>query len=357
MRAPVWVAAWAAGALAAPGLAPETYELTPRAVTWEQLEASFFDPGWTLPPAAPAGEDLEADLRAMLAADLDLEVPRDLRGPAGPERLATFGDLAAFVGAVERGDRGEALEDLFAGDRSVRDRWGRLATQLLDDSRLLGDRWDPDRDRDDDGLVLGDGWDLPRDAAPWDGVGVTPTAEQGAVLVRADLTAFKEVENDYSVYDDDVGAGYESIGPVRGSLVTATDPDGLPVAAYRVAFEQDLPWPFGGYDCDLRVRNRLNAAGELEADIYATSSDFHWIAGRDRFLPVTTSAGDPVGHLVVRVYGFDLDGVPDGRKHRKAALRGSLGNLKRKAEARYAEAGPRDVPGELPLPPLRGRAD
>ena len=344
-------------ALATPSEGPGTYELTPRPVTWAKLGTSIFDPAWALPAAGPAEDDLEAELRALLAADLDLAVPPDLGGPGDPDRLTTFGDLAAFIGTVERGDREDALEELFAGDRAKRDRWGDMASQLLDDSHLLGDRWDPDSDRDDDGLLRGEAWELPQDHAPWDGIDVVPTAEQGAVLVRADLTAFKEVENDYSVYQDDVGAGYESIGPVRGSLVTGSDPDGRPFAAYRVAFEQDLPWPFGGYDCDLRVRNRITAAGELEADIYATSDDFYWIAGRDRFLKVETSDGELVGHLVVRVYGFDLDGVPDGRKHRRAALRGSLGNLKRKAEALFTEVGPRDVAGELPLPPLRGAAD
>ena len=251
----------------------------------------------------------------------------------------------------------EQYEDLLAEDRALRKRWGKTISQLLDDARLLGDRWDPDSDRDDDGILRGDGWKLPGTSPPWDDVGVTPTAEQGAVLVRSDLTSFKQVENDYSVYGDDVGAGYRSIGPVRGSLVTGEDPGGRPFAAYRVAFEQDLPWPFGSYDCDLRVRNRLTAAGELEADIYSTSKDFHWIAGRDRFVPVRTSDDELVGHLVVRVYGFDLDGVPDGRKHCRAALRGSLGNLKRKAEALYAEVGSRDEEGHLPLPPLRGAVE
>jgi hypothetical protein len=335
---------------------PGTFELSPRPVGWQVLQARHYDLRWCLPAArTDGGSDLTRDLRGLLATELALELPAGLARPGETTALTTFGDLAAWVGTRPLAERRALVEACLASRPEVAALHGEAVLQLLDDSRLLGSRWDPDEDEDDDGLLEGSAWELPTEAAPWDEIGVDVIAEQGAVFVRSDLTSFKEVENDYSVYGDDVGEGYESIGPVRGSLVEGVDPDGRPFAAYRVAFEQDLPFPFGGYDCDLRVLNRMTAAGELEAHIYAEADDFHWIAGRDAFLPVRTSAGEAVGLLVVRVYGFDLDGVPDGRKHRRAALRGSLGNLKRKAEARYAELGPRDVPGELPVPPLRGR--
>ena len=43
-------------------------------------------------------------------------------------------------------------------------------------------------------------------------------------------------------------------------------------------------------------------------------------------------------YLLVRDFGFDLDGIPDGSKQVKEALRSSLGNLKRKADRRFEQA-------------------
>ncbi|MDF1801073.1 MAG: hypothetical protein P1V81_18035 [Planctomycetota bacterium] len=345
-------------ALAA-GLAPpvsqeeETFELAPRKVEWATMARDHFDLDWRLPSRrTDGGADLERDLRGLLAAELQLRP----KAPVDAAPLTSFAALAQHLGTLPTAERVAALDDLLETDPATAERYGGYLRQLLLDGTLFGDDWDPEDDADDDGLLRGTGWELPKTKAPWTGVGVDAVAEQGAVFVRADLFSFKEAENDYSVYDQDVAADYESIGPVRGSLVVGDDPAGRPFASYRVQFECDLPFPFGGYDCDLRVLNRMTRSGELVAHIYSESEDFHWIAGRDRFLSVR-SAPDaaPLGYLVVRVYGFDLAGVPDGRDHRRTALRSSLGNLKRKAEARFAETGPRDVPGELPVPPLRGR--
>ena len=107
-------------------------------------------------------------------------------------------------------------------------------------------------------------------------------------------------------------------------------------------------------------------------DIYSTSDDFYWLAGRDVYLPVETSDGELVAYLAVRHYGFDLDGVPDKGKNRREALRASLGNLRRKAEAIFAESGgvmrpersedPGDSEtasprGAVPEFPVRGKRD
>lgn len=40
--------------------------------------------------------------------------------------------------------------------------------------------------------------------------------------------------------------------------------------------------------------------GHLVTDIYSTSENSYWMAGRDVFVPVTTSAGEFVGMLVAR---------------------------------------------------------
>ncbi len=62
------------------------------------------------------------------------------------------------------------------------------------------------------------------------------------------------------------------------------------------------------------------------------------------------SDGAWVATLVVRRFGFDLDGVPDGDDARTAGIRSSLGALKLEAQARFAagDGVPRTVAGRVP---------
>ena len=99
----------------------------------------------------------------------------------------------------------------------------------------------------------------------------------------------------------------------------------------------------------------IDAEGRLVCDIYSTSDDFHWLAGRDVYLALDTSDGVRAAYLVVRQYGFDLDGVPDSEKNVREALRGSLGSLRLRAErlagpspSARADRGPARVP-EFPV--------
>jgi hypothetical protein len=154
------------------------------------------------------------------------------------------------------------------------------------------------------------------------------------VFVRADLATIQAAENDYRVYRERPGAEFEAIWPVPGSYVVGRDPAGRPFAALELFFESDLPFPFTSYTCDLAILKTVSDEGLLVTEIVSRSRDFHWFAGRDLYLPVTASDGAPQGFVVARVYGFDLDGVPDRASHRRTALRSSLGNLKRASEAR-----------------------
>ena len=91
-------------------------------------------------------------------------------------------------------------------------------------------------------------------------------------------------------------------------------------------------------------------------EVHAACDDFHWLRGQDRVLPLETAEGAPAGLLVVRRYGFDLAGVPDGRSQREAALRSSLGNLVRRAERAFAASDGRldALSGVLPRFPVTG---
>ena len=69
------------------------------------------------------------------------------------------------------------------------------------------------------------------------------------------------------------------------------------------------------------------------------------------------SDGEWVATAIVRWFGFDLAGVPDGDDARRAALRASLGSLKREAEALFRArdaSRPRAVDGRVPEFEVRG---
>ena len=122
-----------------------------------------------------------------------------------------------------------------------------------------------------------------------------------------------------------------------------------------VLSQPSLPFPFGGYTCDLRILNRLDGEGRLVTDIHSTSRGFHWMAGRDVFLPLYDADGEWVAMVMLRQFGFDLKGVPDKAKHRRAALRGGVGNLKLGAERRFpGQGGEPVVRGEVPTFVVRG---
>lgn len=191
---------------------------------------------------------------------------------------------------------------------------------------------------------------------PWCSLAGSRLVQQACALVFADLDALKAAENDFTAYPARPGARYESIAPVAGSYLRGNDARGEDFAALRLRFRCDLPFPFSHYDCELAILNRLDRDGLVRCDIVSRSRDFLWLAGRDTFVPVYTSDGAWVATLVVREFGFDLRGVPDGDDARRAGLRASLGSLKREAEALFAARGdgPRIVTGRVPEFEVRG---
>ena len=106
----------------------------------------------------------------------------------------------------------------------------------------------------------------------------------------------------------------------------------------------------------MRIRTSVNDDGHMVTDLYSPSDDVYWLGGQDVALPIRASDGEWVATLHVRVYGFDVRGVPDGDGARSEAILGSLGNLKRRAEVRFRESGgaPRTVDGRIPEFVVRG---
>lgn len=327
--------------------AAEEFEVAPRELAWDEVDARAFELRRRLPAPPPGAPDLLPRLEELLALRF---------GSATEDGPTCFGDLARELAAVAPEARRAHLERALEGASGVPAELREAFAQLLLDDRLRSRRWDPDDDHARDGVLHGPGFELRDAGPPWSDVGKRLRLEQGAVFLRADVAAFKEVENDYRPYLEHRKNDYEWIRPVEGHHFRGSDPEGRPFAVSRIVLRADLPFPFGGYDCDLHILNRTDGAGRLVADVYSTSPDFHWLAGRDVFLHVAAADGEPVGTLVLRTHGFDLDGVPDRPKHRRAALRSGLCSLKLRAEALQAERRAEwAAPGRVPPFRVLGR--
>ncbi|MFT7669807.1 MAG: hypothetical protein ACI8X5_002514 [Planctomycetota bacterium] len=306
---------------------PVEFEVKAKKLSWEKLSPNVFDRKWILPePRTVPGPNLLAEMRSLIALRFDILAPDG-------NRYRCFGDLVAAANDLNHQARQDWL-DLLAPVLSA-DFENDLG-KLIFDERLHSEEWKPSKSHAHDGLLLGSSWNMEREKkGPWSEVDVRPLMEQAAILLRADLANVKSIENDYRAYPDNVGMDYEEIYPVDGSYFVGSDSDSRPFSTLSLRFRCDLPFPFTTYSTLLRILNRFDESGVLYTDIYSTSNDFYWMAGRDVFLPVTTTDGEWVAFLLVRHFGFDLDGVPDGSDDRQEALRSSLGNLKRNSERLY----------------------
>jgi len=329
----------------------------PTSSTWAELVRDGFDVAWILPEDLPVARDEGAGPAVNLVEDARRLLA--LKDEAPGLAPATFGD--AVLAIRRAGGGAEARERVFAELRATRPALARelepALRELLADETLRGTAWDPERDDARDGLWFARPLTLERlQTAPWSRLEGSKLVQQAAALVFADLDAIKAAENDYRAYPARPAAAYEAIYPIVGSHRRGLDPRGAPFASLRIHFRCDLPFPFSEYRCDLSILNRTGRDGTLRCDIVSTSRDFLWLAGRDTFLSVRASDGTWVGTLVVRWFGFDLRGVPDGDDARRAGLRSSLGSLKREAEALFTASGarPRTTDGRVPNFDVRG---
>ena len=300
----------------------QDFEIPSRELEWTSLGPENFDPKWLLPK--------QVDGRFLVP---EMQRLAELRYEEGDE-TRTFGDFVSEAIKIDRGERAAWLQSQSANAPKLMQDWGAALEQLLIDDQLYGTDWKPSKDHPRDGILTADGWKAPSDAAePWRGL--RPRFEQATVLIAADLVTIKQVENDYRTYPNHIGAEYQFINPAQDGNAAGEDEQGAPFRYVRIGFGCDIPWPYSGYVCDLRILNRIDDAGRLVTDIYSPSEDFHYLAGRDVFLPVNDSEGTTVAYLLVRQFGFDIDDVPDRPKHRAEALRSSMGNLKLKAERAF----------------------
>jgi len=346
----------AAALLAFGALAPNAvvglgdFEVAPKPFRWDALSPTRFDLAARLPDDRRApGRDLLAEMERLVALRFDV------RGPDGRE-YRTVGDLARAARTAK--DPDAWLESVLRAAPKLGSDWGDALRELLRSQKLTSSSWDPEDDHPRDGILIAEPWELAHEGGRWTGLPNDAYAQQGAIVMYADLATIKAAENDYRLYPDDKGSSYEDIYPLDGTYVRGVEGAERDFAALTIRFRCDLPLWYGDYRCDLRILNTVDERGRLVCDIYSTSDDFHWLAGRDVYLPLDASDGARVAYLAVRQYGFDLDGVPDSQDNVREALRGSLGGLKLRAERLAGPGGDALADrgaARVPEYPVRGR--
>lgn len=318
-----------------------------REATRAELETSF-PLAWRVP------DELWTPTKDAETKALPLFVPALLaeRFEAPQPWMASVGDILAEH--RKRGGDHLALQVLLAElERAAPktfEKAGRFLQQVLDDRALRDAKWDPDKDRRDDGMYFGPMLERHTGTSePWKSQEGSRTFHQAVTFVRGDLDSILGAIHDYEATIHNPGTSYEKLEPVAGSALRCEDAELGPLGALKVDVRSKLPFPFIRYKLDLRVLHAVEK-GTLVTYVSSMSKDFYWFAGKDWYFPVRTSAGEWLGTMVVRLSGFDLTGVPDGDDNRKAGTRGSLGSVRKRAEAQFASSGgvPRTIEGALP---------
>ncbi len=327
-------------------------KLEPRPASWSELQ-TVFPQEWMVPrdlwaPADEARREQTLPLALARLAEARFDDP-----PEAPAWTRSFGDVVQE--ARKRGPGKAALSALLGEwkltNPASHAACAKLLREVHPDGALKSKNWDGEKDLSDDGMFFGPVLKLnPGTSQPWSGYKNLQTMHQAAALVNADLEAIKAAHGDYPSMLTDPGTSYEKIGPKTGTFLVGSDEERGSFAALRIGFRSDLPFPFGHYDCDLGILDMLDEKGRMTTFVFTPSQDFYWFAGQDWHHPIRASDGEFLGILLVRIAGFDLQGVPDGDSDRMAGTRVALGNLKRRSEAAFLAYGgpPRTLSGAVP---------
>lgn len=328
-----------------------------REVSWEEFCRDHFRPEWSLPmPTTKEAGKVPIDLVAWFQdfATRDLTLAEAQKAPEGHQPFL-LGDLIAEM-APFREDCDRLRKTLRARAAelpglNVQER--RNLEELLCDAGLFRKNWTPEDNRKDDGILHLPTWEFKEDktrSEPWKSRRGDDTVQRGAVLLFADLETWFRNENDVEGYFDHAANRFEQVEIPPRTRVRAIDPNGVEHRAQTFRVNSDLPFPFGKYGGDNRVRLTVRPDGLVVNEVYlASNDDFYWLAGRDVFLPLKTADGRFICHLIIQEFGFDLDGVPESDGNRKEAVRSALGNKKRMTELLFrprAKLAPQT--GQLP---------
>lgn len=344
----------------ADGVPQQRTEVPARVVDAAEMDGRGFAPAWEFPRERADGTPYPC----VAFEERMFALVREPLLPAEDGRAAVWmGDLVRILHAEDFDE--DASEDLLDKlKRKLPEEKREAVLDLLGAWDLYGRKWNPRRSSQAHGMHFGPHWEFRR--SEWAEAKADREVEQIAQIVLADLAAIKEAEADYAGYWKHVKHDWERIEVVPTSRLQVRDADGaLRAASLDIDFEFDLPFPFSTAEFLLHTKNTLLADGRPILYLHGAGSDLHWLAGYDVYEPVRDGEGRWVGTMMVRVFGLDIDGVPDGRGDRHDNLRGQFGNLRRDAERLFAarnagRAEPEVTPYRGVLPEYRvidGRRD
>lgn len=312
---------------AAPAPPQDSALVTPRVVSEAELRGRGFDTAWEFPRHRPNGT-------AYPGVAFEEANFRLVRAPLVPASAGTpaiwLGDL---VREMEAGNWSKdaskrvlsRVEDALSKDDFERVR------HILSAWDLYGKSWSPRKSSQRHGMHFGPSWEFKK--TEWPEAKADREVEQIAQIVLADLAAIKAAEADYAGYWKHRKHDWEEIEvDLKSAFQVRNEKGGLLAASLDIDFEFDLPFPFSTAEFHLHTLNRLLEDGRPVLYLHGTGDDLHWLAGYDVYEPIYDGKGEWVGTMMVRIFGLDIDGVPDGRGDRHDNLRGQFGNLRRDAE-------------------------
>ena len=334
---------------------------SPQSACWDDFVAKTFDPALCLPK--PTAQELTVDGQALvyLPKEMRVWVVRDFALSANGKASTShqpwlLGDILRTLRPF-KDDPEKFAQELAALQQRLPGLDGRSATwvsELLRDTMLHHEDWDPDEDEPDDGLLLTPAWELDRKVPErhrfWQQRSGDDSVFQLAVLYFADSVAICDTALDFEQYKQHVDNRYDEIGMVANTLEQGSDAAGRSFAYYKLFYTWDLPFPFSSYDCDADVLIHFDAQNNLMTEMSARGDDLYWACAQNLFLPVLDRNGEQVCAMMVQQFGFDLDGVPDSKGDRLQAYRSQVGSKKIFAEARFQKRKKEDKPAAANLP-------
>ncbi len=299
----------------------------PRVVSDEEIRGAGFADDWRFPRELPNG-------KATPGVEFENAMIKLVQKPLLP---ATAGQPEVWLGDLVR-EMQAGQWSKKTSERLLKPLKKKLPSRdyyrvkdLLQAYDLYGRKWNPRKGGQAHGMRFGPSWEFGKN--DWAEVGGDREVEQIAQLVVADIQALKVAEANYRGYWDHVKHDWEEISVVDDSFMQCRNEEGKIVhASVELDFEFDLPFPFSTAEFHLYTLNTLLPDGRPILYLRGHHSDFYWLAGYDIYHPVYDRNGDWVATLMVRQFGMDLDGVPDGTGDRHDNLRGQYGNLRRDAE-------------------------
>jgi len=330
---------WAGQAVAAQASVVPAHQ-----VEWAELRARGFAADWEFPRHKADGTPYPC----IAFENSVFELARQPILAASEGRPALWlGDLVREFSAHGWNEKQSEARLKGLKKQLSKDRFARLE-DLLECWDLYGRKWSPRKSSMAHGMHFGKQWEFKK--KEWTYAKGQREVESVAQIVLADIAAIKSAEANYSLYWSHTKHDWEKIEVDLDSRLQVRDEAGdLEAASLTIDFKFDLPFPFSTAKFKLYTLNRKLEDGRPVLYLHGVSDDLYWLSGYDLYEPIRDRNGEWVGTLMIRVFGLDLDGVPDGRGDRHDNLRGQFGNVRRDAERLFrVQQAAKEEPGIFP---------